>query len=181
MGTTLKPVQWLALAAAGSAAYFGASRFAAPDSEDDLPQPIVRAAAAARPTPVAAAAPPIAASLAGPPQRPAMEVGEAADAFRSVAWTPPPAVAAPPPVLPAAPAPAPPSAPALPFRLVGLLEQKTDRPTAFLARGEALLVVRAGDVIDGTYRIESLSAAEVVVTYLPLGQRQIVGAAGGQP
>lgn len=62
-----------------------------------------------------------------------------------------------------------------------MLEQKSDRPTAFLAKGEALHVVRVGDVIDNMYRIESLSPAQVVLTYLPLAQRQTLSVVGGQP
>jgi hypothetical protein len=59
------------------------------------------------------------------------------------------------------------------------LEQKSDRPTAFLAKGEALHVVQAGDVVDNTYRIESLSPTQIVVTYLPLNQQQALIVDGG--
>jgi hypothetical protein len=102
----------------------------------------------------------------------------AGDAFRAAAWTPPPPPP-PPPVAP--PPPPPPTAPPLPFSFVGLLEQKSGKPTAFLAKGEALVVAGVGDVIDGTYRVESLSPTGVVVTYLPLSQRQTVGPSGGTP
>jgi hypothetical protein len=61
-----------------------------------------------------------------------------------------------------------------------MLEQKTDRPTAFLAKGDALHVVGVGDVVDSTYRIESLSPTQIVVTYLPLNQRQSLSVDGGQ-
>jgi hypothetical protein len=81
----------------------------------------------------------------------------------------------------APPPPSPPTAPPLPFSFVGLLEQKSGKPTAFLAKGEALVVAGVGDVIDGTYRVESLSPTGVVVTYLPLSQRQTVGPSGGTP
>jgi hypothetical protein len=180
MGTRPRLSQWIALAAAGGAAFYGASRFAAPDAADSLAEPVVRADSArtaaapatAEITSVAASAP-----LAGPPARAAIEVGGATETFGGMSWTPPP----PPPPAPTVRPPPPPSAPAMPFRFIGMLEQKSDRPTAFLAKGEALLVVRVGDVIDSMYRIESLSPAQVVVTYLPLNQRQTLSVAGGQP
>jgi hypothetical protein len=62
-----------------------------------------------------------------------------------------------------------------------MLEQKSDQPTAFLAKGEALHVVKVGDIVDDAYRIESLSPAKVVITYLPLKQQQTLSVEGGQP
>jgi hypothetical protein len=76
-------------------------------------------------------------------------------------------------------APPPPVAPALPFRFAGLIEQGVDRPTAFLAKGEALHVVRVGDIVDRTYRIESIAPAQIVLTYLPLQQQQTLSTTGG--
>jgi hypothetical protein len=191
MATALRLPHWIALAAAGGAAFFAAARLAAPDPDGDVALPVARADAprsAARAAPTAAADPArdraaldprTAPPIAGLPQRTAIDV-RSADAFKGMSWNPPaPPPAPPPPAAIAAPTPAP-SAPPLPFRFVGLLERKTDRPTAFLAKGEALLVVHAGDVIDNTYRVESLSPAQIVVTYLPLDQRQTLGVAGGQ-
>jgi hypothetical protein len=62
-----------------------------------------------------------------------------------------------------------------------MLEQKSDQPTAFLAKGDALHVLKVGDVVDGTYRIESLSPTQVVIMYLPLKQQQSLGVDGGNP
>jgi hypothetical protein len=36
------------------------------------------------------------------------------------------------------------------------------------------LIVSPGDVIDGQYRVESVSESDVVLTYLPLNQMQVV-------
>jgi hypothetical protein len=36
-----------------------------------------------------------------------------------------------------------------------------------------------GDVVENTYRVESFNAAQVVVTYLPLQQRQTIDVSGG--
>ena len=76
-------------------------------------------------------------------------------------------------------APPPPTAPPVPFRFVGLLEEKASKPAAFIAKGDALYVVRVGDVVENTYRVESFNSAQVVVTYLPLQQRQTIEVTGG--
>jgi hypothetical protein len=82
---------------------------------------------------------------------------------------------------PAPPPPAAPVAPPLPFVFVGMLEKGLEqRPQAFLAKGETLLVVGAGDLLDNkSYRIETLSPQEIVMTYLPLDTRQTLPVAGG--
>jgi len=59
-----------------------------------------------------------------------------------------------------------------------MIEQKTDQPTAFLAKGDALHIVKVGDVVDSVYRVESLSPTQIVVTYLPLNQRQSLSVDG---
>jgi hypothetical protein len=42
----------------------------------------------------------------------------------------------------------------------------------FLNRQDDIYAVKAGDTIGGAYRVEEISASEVVLTYLPLRQRQ---------
>jgi hypothetical protein len=42
----------------------------------------------------------------------------------------------------------------------------------FLQSGEKLYVVRQGDVIDDTYRLDHVSATELSLVYLPLHQPQ---------
>ena len=81
----------------------------------------------------------------------------------------------------APPPPAAPVAPPLPFVFVGMLEKGLEqRPQAFLAKGDTLLVVGAGDLLDNkSYRIETLSSQEIVMTYLPLDTRQTLPVAGG--
>ena len=106
------------------------------------------------------------------------------NAFEPLNWQPaPPApprqVSAPPP--PPQPPPAP-TAPPLPFVFVGMVERGADRPQAYLAKGEALLVVSVGDFIENrTYRVDALAATGVVLTYLPLGKQQTVNVPGGAP
>ncbi|CAG8863244.1 hypothetical protein PS627_00180 [Pseudomonas fluorescens] len=60
-----------------------------------------------------------------------------------------------------------PTAPVLPFQFVGRLADRLDQQV-FLQNGEKLYVVRQGDVIDDTYRIEQISATELNLVYLPL-------------
>nr|WP_314539733.1 hypothetical protein [uncultured Massilia sp.] len=73
---------------------------------------------------------------------------------------PPPPVAAPPPV-----------APALPFAFIG--KSVGDGVwEVYLARGERTYVVHDKDVIDGTWRVESIAPPVMTLTYLPLNQVQ---------
>lgn len=93
------------------------------------------------------------------------------DPFTVSSWLPPP----PPVEVPVAPVrPAPPTAPPVPFTYVGQLDAKAARPQVFLSNGDQLLIVSPGDVIDSQYRIESVSESDVVLTYLPLHERQVV-------
>ena len=99
--------------------------------------------------------------------------------FASLSWLPPP----PPPPPPAPPPPPPPKpqpvTPPLPFSFVGLLESGAARPQAFLAKGDALLVVGAGDMLDNnTYRVDALNANEVVMTHLPTNVQQTLNVSG---
>ena len=173
--------QWLVLAAAGGASFYGASHLATLGAAEDTTESLVRDVSA-RPVPTmeAAMVTPARPPVVAPPAREAIDVGNAADMFKGRSWTPPPPPPPPATVEPVRPPP-PPSAPPLPYRFIGMLEQKSDQPTAFLAKGEALHVVKVGDIVDGAYRIESLSAAKVVFTYLPLKQQQTLSVEGGQP
>lgn len=101
------------------------------------------------------------------------------DPFSVLSWVPPPPP--PPPPAPRRPPPPPPApvAPPLPFAFVGLMESGGPRPQAFISRGETLLIVGAGDVIDNnTYRVDSLSPQKIVITYLPLNTAQTLNIQG---
>ena len=50
--------------------------------------------------------------------------------------------------------------------------QDGDKLSVFLTRGDENYSVEAGQMIDKTYRIEKVTEAAVVLTYLPLGVRQ---------
>lgn len=78
-------------------------------------------------------------------------------------------------VVPAAPVA--PTAPPLPFTAVGLIagaEVTEGQPIAFLRQQEQVLLVKVGDDIAKTYRVESISAERIEFTFLPLQQRQIL-------
>lgn len=79
-------------------------------------------------------------------------------------------VAAGPPVPPPAPV-----APPLPFTAVGFIHGQRigdGQQQTFIQQGEKLTVIRQGDTINNTYRVDTITAERIVVTYLPLGQKQ---------
>ncbi|WEK28297.1 MAG: hypothetical protein P0Y58_15405 [Candidatus Pseudomonas phytovorans] len=128
------------------------------------------AAFAGSPAPTGSAAPtdPVGAALAakGPEQA-------SIDLFPKQQWTKlqalatvteHPVVAAP--VVAAAP-----TAPELPFQFIGRMGNNDDLQI-FLQSGEKLYVVRQGDVIEDTYRLDRVSASELSLVYLPLHQSQ---------
>ena len=84
------------------------------------------------------------------------------------------------PVVVAAAPPPRPEAPPLPFTYLGKLVED-GRTTLFLAREDRNYVVRAGDTIDGTYRIEEIRDAAAVFVYLPLKSKQTLAFAAGAP
>jgi hypothetical protein len=73
--------------------------------------------------------------------------------------------------LPPPPPPPPPQAPPLPFIYMGRLAEDQST-TVFLTAGDRNLVVKPGDVIDNTYKVEQVTDSAVVMTYLPMNQRQ---------
>ncbi|HSV35144.1 MAG TPA: hypothetical protein VLI46_06285 [Ramlibacter sp.] len=88
------------------------------------------------------------------------------DPFAATSFQPPP-----PAPTPAAVAIAKPAAPPLPFQYQGLLRQD-GKLAVFLADGSELLIAREGEMLAGQYRVERLTEQEIVLHYLPLGERQ---------
>jgi hypothetical protein len=74
------------------------------------------------------------------------------------------------PIEPPAAAPEPPTAPANPYKFAARLIQ-SGAATVFLAKGERILEVKAGDVLEGGYRVESIAAERIVLVYVPLGTK----------
>ena len=91
------------------------------------------------------------------------------DVFAAKSWARPAAaraaVSLPPPL---------PVAPPLPFQFVGQIHGR-EGPTILLARGEESLSVKAGEAIDGEYRLESITDEVLTFVYLPLNERQTLG------
>lgn len=71
------------------------------------------------------------------------------------------------------PTPPAPSAPALPFSYLGR-KLEAGEWEVFLVQGEQTLLVRQGSLIDGLYRVDTITPPELSLTYLPLGERQIL-------
>lgn len=108
----------------------------------------------------------------------------AKDVFFPHSWQPARAVVVtkvePAPEPPPPPPPPPPTAPALPFTFVGKFQVEGEKTTVYLAQGDRLHDVMAGDVIDGVYRVEAIVDARIDFVYLPLEQRQSL-AMGSEP
>jgi hypothetical protein len=88
--------------------------------------------------------------------------------FAAQSWAPPPA---PPPKPLPPPPPPPPSAPALPFVFVG---KRFDgvRWEVFANRGEHTVIFSEGATVENLYRVDTIRPPQMVLTYLPLGERQ---------
>lgn len=67
--------------------------------------------------------------------------------------------------------PPPPTAPPLPFVYLGSISGD-EADAVFLAEGERSFVVRKGDEIDSTYRLEGFGNGGLTLTHLPTGIRQ---------
>ena len=72
-----------------------------------------------------------------------------------------------------------PSVPPMPFQFVGKLNDRSDLQV-FLQNGEKIYVVRKGDVIDDTWRIEGISDVELSFVYLPLHLSQTLSVGSAQ-
>lgn len=114
-------------------------------------------------TPVASTAASSAAAVV-----PIKDLSPAGDLFAARSWkaAPAPGTATEQPVA-STPVVQAPTAPPLPFQFVGRLDDRSDLQV-FLQSGEKIYVVRKGDVIDETWRIERISDKELSLVYLPL-------------
>lgn len=183
MASLPRSLQWATLAFAVAGAFVAALQWSGSQSAaaQSVVEAVVPAERAGWPEAAKAAVsgtPAAAGWAVAPPNRQARADrihASDADAFGLMSWLPPPA---PLPVV-VAPPPAPPTAPPLPFAFVGMVESGTPRPAAFLAMGEALLVVSAGELLDnGIYRVESLDSSRIVLTHLPTKTSQSIDLTG---
>ncbi len=188
MARASKGVQFLVLGGAGLGAFIAAAHLAGGTQSDSaLVAPTPRAQRAASQSDahavsaagtVAPAASAASAAVAHA-NRGDVIPGDTGQPFVSTSWLPPPPPPPKPVVVVAAP-PAAPVAPPLPFTFVGLVEKGTPKPQAFLARGDELLVVSQGDLLDnGAYRIDTLSPSQIVFIHVPTNTKQIISLSGG--
>lgn len=95
-----------------------------------------------------------------------------ADPFAMTQWEPAAPPAPPPPPPPPEPVPAPPQAPPLPFRYLGRQQPVAGPASAteyYLARDDAVFVVRVGERIGDDYRFDGVdSQGGLAFVYLPL-------------
>ena len=76
---------------------------------------------------------------------------------------------------PPRPAPAPrPVAPPLPFKFMGRYTEGGKEVVFVTNRQDRNYVVSPGDTIEGNYRVESITERSMTLTYLPLGQQQML-------
>jgi hypothetical protein len=97
----------------------------------------------------------------------AVEPGEA---FVKKSWyiapPPPPPVKPPPP-----PPPPPPTAPPLPYTYLGSYSEGGAR-LIILVKGDSVLTVKSGDVLEGRYRVGGVVGNQLEIVYLPLDIKQ---------
>ena len=86
------------------------------------------------------------------------------DLFKAKSWyvPPPPPKPGPPPT---------PTPPPLPFRYMGKLLEE-GKLTVFITNQERNYAVKAGDTIEGSYRVDRIDPQQVLFTYLPLNMQQ---------
>ena len=90
-----------------------------------------------------------------------------ASLFDSVSWRPP------------APPPPKPKAPPFPYTYVGGMFD-ADVRTAFFEKSDRVVALKAGDTVDGVFRVDQMTDEQMQLTYLPLEQRLTVPL-GGPP
>lgn len=113
------------------------------------------------------------APIAQPTGEPEADSGES-DPFAPRNWTPPPppepvkVVTAAPPVVAVT---VPEGPPPLPYQFMGRLNEGDDQ-VVYLGRGDQALVARMGEVLDSTYKVTGISAAQIEFEHMPTKQRQ---------
>ncbi len=90
-----------------------------------------------------------------------------ANLFPRQTWVPPPKPYIPPP-------PPPPKPPPLPFKYMGRWVEGGQQ-TVFLLQGEQPIPIQAGQVLQGSWRVDEISDRQVMFTYLPLDMQSALG------
>ena len=158
---TKRVVGWVAFLGVAAALAWGPEYFKQAENSD-LAVAVVATPAKGKSTGAAASASTAAAVV------PIKDLSPAGDLFAARSWkpTPVPGSVVEQPVVVTSEVQVP-TAPPLPFQFVGRLDDRSDLQV-FLQSGEKIYVVRKGDVIDETWRIERISDEELSLVYLPL-------------
>lgn len=172
---TKRVVGWAGFFAVAAALTWGAG-YLQPVEESDDPLAVV-APAGKKASVLRGALPPVSATAKAGPIRDLSPVG---DLFSAHSWKAAAVLATvieqPVAVTPVEQAP---TLPPIPFQFVGRLDDRRDLQV-FLQDGEKLYVVRKGDVIDNTWRIEGISDVELSFVYLPLHLSQTLSVGSSQ-
>ena len=140
-----------------------------PRAQDSAPTDVVPAVKSRESPPAQQAAAAVAPENPALPSRAERPHSKSGDLFGPKSWDPPP-----PPVKRAPPPPPPaPTAPAFPYAVSGSVADANGVMVVF-SNQQQNFVVRVGEVLDKTYRVESVDAQSVTLTYLPLGLTQRV-------
>jgi hypothetical protein len=83
----------------------------------------------------------------------------------------PPAPPTPPPVPTKPPEP---QAPEFGFAYLGKVQEAAGKPLIFLVKNDRIYEAAPGDVLEATFRIDSIERGKMVVTYLPLNKQQTI-------
>lgn len=90
--------------------------------------------------------------------------------FPKQTWVPP----TPPPKPYVPPPPPPPKPPPLPFKFLGRWVD-VGKETVFLVQGDNPQPISVGQIVSGNWRVDEITEAKVVFTYLPLDMQSTLG------
>lgn len=109
-------------------------------------------------------------ALALKQNQPAGAETQIVDLFKPHAWYVPPP---PPPPTPVNVAEQAPVAPPIPFVYLGRLDE-AGHAMVFLTRNNLVLSAAQGEMLDSQYRLDTVNAGSLVITYLPLNTKQTI-------
>lgn len=66
-----------------------------------------------------------------------------------------------------------PTAPPMPYRYAGKVVQG-GRLSVLLSKGDTVFPIKAGDILDGAYRVEAIGESQITLVYLPLKQKETI-------
>jgi hypothetical protein len=75
-------------------------------------------------------------------------------------------------------APAAPTAPPLPYTFMGQIQKHGEKTVYFLSQGDRVMDVKVGDIVDGSWHVDSVSDTQLLLTYIPLKTQQSLSISG---